>query len=56
MHVAIIRNHDYPNMVRAIKVPDGQSLGFDEDGATRKWLWPYLGTEWHLIEIVEVEA
>lgn len=46
--MARLRRHDRSED-RLIPVPPGQSLGFDENGATRRWLAPYLGTEWHLI-------
>jgi hypothetical protein len=54
MHIAIIENHDRTTK-RAILVPKGQSLDFDEGKITRKWLWPYLGSDWHLVEFLEVE-
>lgn len=53
-HVAIIQKHD-TDMRRAVMVPPEQSLDFDPGpGATRRWLWPYLGTEWHLVEFLEI--
>ena len=54
MKVAIIRHHEF-NEWRAIELKEGQSVDFDEDGATRRWLWPFIGTEWHLLQIVETE-
>lgn len=56
MKVAVIRNHEYPDMLRVIAVPEGQSLDFDPDAATRRWLHPYLGTEWHLVSFADVET
>lgn len=56
-HVAIIETHDdvRPYRKRAILVPAGQSLDFDPGpGADRRWLWPYLGTDFHLVEFVEI--
>jgi hypothetical protein len=41
-------------MLRAIIVPPGQSLDMDEGKASRKWLWPYLNSNWHLKEFVEI--
>lgn len=46
-----------PHKKLAVPVPFGQSLDFDEGpGATRRWLHPYLGTQFHLVEFVEVVA
>jgi hypothetical protein len=55
MKVAIIKMHEHP-VWRAIALPAGQSKEFDGGSATRVWLHPYLGTEWHLLEIVDVET
>lgn len=52
MKIAIIKNHEF-NLWRAIALKEGQSVDFDDDAATRKW--PFLGTNWHLLEIVDVE-
>jgi hypothetical protein len=46
--VAILRRHDAVGDYKLIPVPAGQSEDFDEDSATRRWLWPYLGYEYHL--------
>ena len=48
--VAILQRHDSSKETKNVPVPDGQSLDFDEGAATRRWLWPHLGTEWHLME------
>lgn len=48
-HIAVLERHDRSER-KEIPVPPGQSLGFDEDSATRRWLWPELDTEWHLVE------
>lgn len=53
-HIALLQRHDRTQR-RTVLVPLGQSLGFDEDGATRRWLWPYLGTEWHLDGFLPLE-
>ena len=53
-HVAILREFK-SSKEKAVIVPPGQSLDFDEDSATRKWLWPYLGKEWHLIKFVPID-
>ena len=58
-HVAIIETHIgiKPHKKLAVPVPLGQSLDFDEGPvATRRWLHPYLGTQFHLVEFVEVVA
>lgn len=54
MKVAIIQHLEFSKW-RAIKLKEEQSVDFDEDAATRRWLWPFIGTEWHLLEIVDVE-
>lgn len=54
MKVAIIKMHDN-SVWRAIALTEGQSIEFDPDSATRRWLWPFLRTEYHLLDIVEVE-
>lgn len=48
-HVAVLERHDRAER-KEVPVPDGQSLDFDEGTATRRWLWPHLGAEWHLVE------
>ncbi len=56
-YVAIIETHVgiRPHKKIAVPVPAGQSLDFDPGpGATRRWLNPYLGTEFHLVDFVEV--
>lgn len=54
-HVAILERHDRRGK-KAVIVPDGQSLDFDEDGATRRWLHPYLGNEYHLDEFLPLQC
>jgi hypothetical protein len=54
MKVAIIKHHEFQKW-RAIELKEGQSTDFDSDAATRRWLWPFIDTEWHLLEIVETE-
>ncbi len=51
--VAIIENHDRTAR-RAVLPPVGATKDFDKDYATREWLWPYLGTRWHLVEFLDV--
>jgi hypothetical protein len=58
-HVAILERDDaegdWRGNHKAVLVPPGQSLDFDDGpGATRKWLYPYLGTEYHLLEFIEL--
>jgi hypothetical protein len=55
MKVAILKHHEWPDW-RAIELPPGQSVEFDEGSATRRWLHPALGTEWHLLKIVDTET
>jgi len=52
-YAALLRHHDYKRS-RWIVVPEGQSLDFDEGRATREWLRPHLGTEWHLFGFVSL--
>lgn len=54
-HVAIIELHETTKR-KAVIVPTDQSLDFDEGDATRRWLWPYLGTDHHLVEFVEITS
>lgn len=54
-HVAILRHHDNYAKMKAVIVPAGQSLDFDEgSGATRKWLQPYTAGEYHLYAFVPI--
>ncbi len=56
-HVAILETHVgiRPHRKVAVLVPPGQSLDFDDGpGATRRWLIPYLGTDFHLVDFVEM--
>ena len=55
-YVALLRHNDDPNNLKAVLVPTGQTLDFDEDAATRRWLWPHLGYEFHLVAFVPLEA
>jgi hypothetical protein len=63
-HIAILEHHDAGERVilhapsyKAVLVPPGQSLDFDVGpGATRRWLWPYLGRTHHLVDFVEVAS
>jgi hypothetical protein len=52
--VAVIEKHDRTEK-RFVKVPLNQSLELDEESATRKWLWPYLKSEYHLVEFLEIK-
>lgn len=55
-YAVLFRSHDYKRTKWAI-VPEGQSLDFDEGGgASRRWLWPYLGDDWHLFAFVSLRA
>jgi len=47
--IAVLERHDHSER-KEVPVPAGQSLDFDEGAATRRWLWPHLGNEWHLVE------
>ena len=53
-HIAILQKHNDRNIFKLVPVPEGQSLEFDKEGATRRWLWPHIGNEWHLAEFVEL--
>ena len=56
-YVAILETHVgiRPHRKIAVHVPPGQSLDFDEGpGATRMWLRPHLGRQFHLVEFVEL--
>lgn len=53
-YVAILERHDRRGK-KAVIVPDGQSLEFDADDATRRWLRPSLGRDYHLVEFLPVE-
>jgi hypothetical protein len=59
-HIAILGSLKERALLKIVAVPQGQSLDFDPGpGATRKWLHPHLGREWHLIEFIprrELEA
>lgn len=52
--VALLRNLDDPMVQKIVPVPEGQSLEFDEGSATRQWLLPHLGREWHLLSFHEI--
>lgn len=54
-YVALLRSHDYKR-TKWVVVPEGQSLEFDEGSATRRWLHPHLGTEWHLFGFVSLQS
>lgn len=52
--ICVLGSLKEPGVFKMFRVPVGQSLEFDEDDATRKWLWPHLGAgEWHLIAFVD---
>ncbi len=53
-HVAILRRHDRTD-VKLVPVPAGQSIDMDEHGR-RQWLWPHIGTEWHLMDFVALRS
>lgn len=44
-HVAILRSHDRTEW-SAVIVPPGESIELP-----RRWLWQFLGSKWHLMEI-----
>ena len=48
---ALLERHDRKG-TKLIPVPLNQSEEFDDTGATRKWLHPYLGSEYHLVDFV----
>lgn len=50
--VAILEMHER-TIRKAVLVPPGQSLEMDE--GARRWLHPYIGTEWHLVEFLKIE-
>lgn len=52
--VAVLGNHHDRTRRKAVIVPAGQSLDFDPDAATRRWLAPHLAGEWHLIEFLPI--
>lgn len=54
-HFAILRNFADGTVLKLLPVPVGQSLEMDDNG-TRPWLWPLIGTEWHLVEFVREDA
>lgn len=46
---------DWPKgRFKVVLMPEGHSEDFDEEG-TRRWLWPHLGRDYHLVEFVNVE-
>lgn len=59
-HIALLEIHGRSSLLhapdfRAVIVPPGQSLDFDEGpGASRRWLHPYLGKTHHLASFIEV--
>lgn len=50
-YIALLESHDYKQL-KWVPVPAGQSLDFDDGTATRRWLYPHLGSEWHLLRFV----
>ena len=68
MRVALLEKHSanrgdhtdderYDHRYKIILLAEGQSEDFDDGpGATRKWLWPHLGREYHLVSFIDVEA
>lgn len=52
---ALLRHHDMKQS-KWIVVPEGQSLDFDEGSATRRWLAPHLGSDWHLFGFVSLRV
>lgn len=48
-YVALLERHDR-TAKKVVLVPGGQSLDFDKGTATRAWLHPHLGADWHLNE------
>jgi hypothetical protein len=67
MRVALLEKHSanrgdhtdderHDRRFKAVALPAGQSEDFDEgDGAARKWLWPHLGRDHHLVAFIDVE-
>lgn len=52
--ICVLGSLKTPGVFKMFRVPDGQSLEFDEHRATREWLWPYLEQgEWHLMGFVD---
>ena len=44
-----------PDRYKLVLMKEGQSEDFDDGpGASRKWLHPYLGRDYHLVAFVEV--
>tara|TARA_R110002126_G_C10227563_1_gene479692 strand:- start:66 stop:245 length:180 start_codon:yes stop_codon:yes gene_type:complete len=54
-YIAIIESHDYKERLCVI-VPECQTIEFDEGSATRQWLWPHLGDNYHLSEFVKLKV
>jgi hypothetical protein len=52
--VAVIERHDRSEK-RFVPVPVNQSLDFDPDTITREWLHPYLNSDWHLFEFLQIQ-
>lgn len=56
---ALLRMHRdlTPNEERfkAVLLKPDQSEDYDQGGGTRKWLWPHLGTDYHLFGFIDVE-
>jgi len=53
MRAAVLRKHDHKEW-KLVPMAQGQSEDFDPDRATRDWLWPHLGHNWHLMAFVDV--
>jgi hypothetical protein len=59
MTFALLERHERFHMdddFKLVRVPVGQSLDFDKDGATRRWLHSDLGTEFHLAGFISTPA
>jgi hypothetical protein len=54
-YAALLISHDRKR-TKWVVVPEGQSLDFDEGTATRRWLHPHLGSEWHLFDFVRLRS
>ena len=54
-YVAILNRLDDTGHLKIVPVPDGQSLDMD-DQARRPWLHSALGSDYHLVEFVELDA
>lgn len=53
--VAVLQHHDDYATFKVVRLAAGQSEDFDEGSATRRWLRPHLGDDYHLMAFVDLE-